>query len=84
MKRIYNDQGGCTCHQASGDSWDCPEHYRDNRRFRETARIAEICLGLKLPDGDVFTIIRKIDAENAERSAEFYRKLNEDLDRRVR
>lgn len=82
MKRIHRDQGACTCHQASGDSWDCPEHYQDNPRFRDTSRIVELCTG-HLPAIDfVFTIIRKIDEEKAERSKEFYRKLNEELDRR--
>lgn len=84
MKRIYRDQGACTCHQASGDSWDCPEHYQDNRRFKEAKRIVQLAVEGRVStvDNDILRMLRKIDAENAERSKEFFRKLNEDLDRR--
>ena len=84
MKRIYNDQGACTCHQASGDSWDCPDHYRKNKRFKEALQVAQLASGRPHNDASILRILRSIDRKNAEEDKAFWAEMFADLDRRGR
>lgn len=72
----------CTCHQCSGDSWDCPEHYRISRRYRETRRIIELVTNRVVTKQLVFKTLEKVDAEEAERSREFWDGADAELTRR--
>ena len=72
----------CTCHQCAGDTWDCPSHYRDSRRYRETRRIIELATNRVVTKQLVFQTLRKVDAENEERQSAFWAEMNADLDRR--
>lgn len=72
----------CTCHQASGDSWDCPEHYRLNRRFQEALQVAQLASGRPHNDKSILRILRSIDRANAKRDKAFWKEAFADLDRR--
>lgn len=72
----------CTCHQCSGDSWDCPEHYRKNQRYHDTARTMELATGTTPLPSAVKNVLRQIDAERAERQKAFWAEMNANLDRK--
>lgn len=72
----------CTCHQASGDSWDCPEHYSLNRRFKEASRLLEIATGKHHSDAGVRLMLKQIDKENSQRDKAFWKEAFAELDRR--
>lgn len=76
----------CTCHQCSGDSWDCPEHYSINSRFREAKRLLEIGLGERgawlMSDIAVKSILRRLDKKQAAEDAAFWKERFAELDRR--